>query len=157
MQHVTSCFWLLWFAQPSNLWNVTIEPQSVHLLSILMAIRANMYSSASIGWVIKVIVVTVVASSYSQLTGNNRILWCTFLWSNDPLFGISSCASSYAAVPIVPLQGGWTAMMFASQEGQEHVVEALLKCRATVDIQNEVIRSSLDSRSSFIIPTYICL
>ena len=39
---------------------------------------------------------------------------------------------------IVPLQDGWTAMMFACQEGHEHVVEALLKGGATVDIQNEV-------------------
>ena len=30
-------------------------------------------------------------------------------------------------------------MMFACQEGHEHVVEALLKRGATVDIQDEVI------------------
>ena len=160
MLHVTSasvysCFWLLWFAQPSNLRNNywTADYAST---SILMAIRANMYSSASIVWVIKVTVVTVVANSHSQLTGNNRILVCTFLWSNDPLFGISICASSWAAVPIVPLQDGWTAMMYACQEGHERVVEALLKGGATVDLQAKVIRSSLDSRSSSIIPICIC-
>ena len=48
--------------------------------------------------------------------------------------------------------------MFASQEGHKHVVEALLKGGATVDIQDKVIRqyeSSLDSRSSFIMNIYV--
>ena len=40
---------------------------------------------------------------------------------------------------VVPLQDAWTAMMLACQEGHEHVVEALLKGGATVDIQDEVI------------------
>ena len=40
---------------------------------------------------------------------------------------------------IVPLQDGSTAMMYACQEGREHVVEVLLKGGATVDIQDEVI------------------
>ena len=44
-----------------------------------------------------------------------------------------------AAVPIVPFQEGWTAMMYACQEGHEHVVEALLKGGATVDLQAKVI------------------
>ena len=53
--------------------------------------------------------------------------------------GISSCSSSeWAPVVVVPLQDGWTAMMCACQEGHEHVVEALLKGGATVDIQDEV-------------------
>ena len=39
----------------------------------------------------------------------------------------------------VPLQNGWTAMVYASQEGHEHVVEALLKEGATVDIQEKVL------------------
>ena len=57
----------------------------------------------------------------------------------DPV-DISSCSSSeWAPVVVVPLQDGWTAMMYACQEGHEHVVEALLKGGATVDIQEEVI------------------
>ena len=53
---------------------------------------------------------------------------------------ISSCSSSESVpVVIVPLQDGSTAMMFACHEGHEHVVEALLKGGATVDIQTEVI------------------
>ena len=40
---------------------------------------------------------------------------------------------------IVPLQEGWTAVMFACQKGHEHVVEALLKGGATVNIQDKVI------------------
>ena len=39
----------------------------------------------------------------------------------------------------VPLQNGWTAMVYASQEGHEDVVEALLKEGATVDIQEKVL------------------
>ena len=54
--------------------------------------------------------------------------------------GIRSCfhLSEFLFV-IVPFQNGWTAMMYACQEGHEHVVEALLKGGATVDIQDEVI------------------
>ena len=40
---------------------------------------------------------------------------------------------------IVPLQDGWTAMIAACQKGHEHVVEALLKGGATVEIQDKVI------------------
>ena len=72
--------------------------------------------------------------------GNNSILWYTFLWSNEPLFGIDACCSSeWAPAVSVPLQDGSTAMMYACQEGHEHVVEALLMGGATVDIQEEVI------------------
>ena len=47
-------------------------------------------------------------------------------------------SSEWTPVVVIPLQNGWTAMMFACQEGHEHVVEALLKGGATVDIQDEV-------------------
>ena len=39
-------------------------------------------------------------------------------------------------------------MMYACQEGHEHVVEALLKGGATVDIQPEVIPVIISSGSS---------
>ena len=39
-------------------------------------------------------------------------------------------------------------MMYACQEGHEHVVEALLKGGATVDMQEEVIPAISNSRSS---------
>ena len=71
-------------------------------------------------------------------------MWCTFLWSNEPTVlgpvGISACSSfEWAPVVVVQLQDGWTAMKYACQMGHEHVVEALLKGGATVDIQEKVI------------------
>ena len=43
-----------------------------------------------------------------------------------------------AHVSYLPLQGGVTALMAASQEGHELVSESLLKKRATVDMQTQV-------------------
>ena len=93
MQHVTSVFTHISdycafsVVQPSNLWNVTFEPQAVHPFSIAVVIRAkyvffSLHCKTSFGF--KVIVVT---NSYSvKIT--RMILRCTFLWSNEPLFKI---------------------------------------------------------------------
>ena len=88
-------------------------------------------------FVFKVIVVTVVANILSADYGKTRILWCIFLWSNLSL--LDPVGIVWALIAVVPIQDGWTAMMFACQAGREHVVEALLKGGATVDIQDEVI------------------
>ncbi len=37
------------------------------------------------------------------------------------------------------LQDGWTALMFASQNGHTEVVKFLIEANASVDIQNQVI------------------
>ena len=51
----------------------------------------------------------------------------------------SSCFShERASVVVVPLQDDWTAMTYACKEGHEHVVEALLKGGATVEMQAKV-------------------
>ena len=60
------------------------------------------------------------------------------------LIGESTCCFAFfaplaLAAVVVPLQDGLTAMMCACQEGHEHVLEALLKGGATVDIQEKVI------------------
>ena len=52
--------------------------------------------------------------------------------------GVSSYSSFKWAPVVVPLQDGWTAMMYACLDGHEHVVEVLLKGGATVDIQTKV-------------------
>ena len=62
--------------------------------------------------------------------------WGTVL---DPVDISSFSSSEWAPVVVVPLQDGSTAMMYACQEGHEHVVEALLKGGATVDIQTKVV------------------
>ena len=61
--------------------------------------------------------------------------WATVLDS----VGTSSSTSSEWTVIVISLQNGLTAMMYACLEGHEHVVEALVNGRATVDIQDEVI------------------
>ena len=50
----------------------------------------------------------------------------------------SLCILYERASVVVPLQDGWTAMTYACQEGHEHVVEALLKGRASVEMQAKV-------------------
>ena len=89
-------------------------------------------------FVFKVIVVTVVANRYSQLT-MERPGFCGAYFCEAISHFLDPVGIVWALIAVVPIQDGWTAMMFACQAGHEHVVEALLKGRATVDIQDEVI------------------
>ena len=51
----------------------------------------------------------------------------------------SSHSSEWATVVVLPLQIGFTALMKASNEGHDVVVDALLKAGATVDVEAKVL------------------
>ncbi len=45
----------------------------------------------------------------------------------------------YSPFPSLLFQDGWTALMYAAEEGFVAVVQALLEAGADIDIKNEVI------------------
>ena len=59
---------------------------------------------------------------------NRMVLWYTFLWSNRPLFKDPCSSSEWAPVIFITLQDGWTAMVYASQEGDFTFIGSLYRC-----------------------------